>query len=935
MNYRGNFHGEAIPCAVDWARDWFSADDRQRIARVFMRWIGHNLTATVSGMDHPEPVGVTNDPVLFEPKNRLRTALNNFSTSHMRNILFMATVLDAGDEPSAAQYGADNKLAHLGYGSLGDYVHNATGAWLYTVDEALRRYAAGGAPAEGFEYNASGVARIAETYLALHTTGHDDTAIHGPQVLPQNNAFWDAVIPAYLHLISPTPGVIADFNWLGELYQPANYGDMESYYVPDFTSLFGPLGVRALLIGDGARLDVLRWLVMHTAPGGAARLFTRASDVTHARTALFYYMLFDPSDPPPSDPRPALALHHHAPGINAVSSRTGWGDDARWLTWLLPWNDIDHQHGVGNSVQFWRKGEWITKEWSGYGYSASLSSFKNTLAIGNDPATGTLDFIHQAQAQGSQQPYVAAGDPTLIARSDGPDFTYVTGDAANLYNTDGRFASQDVLEARRSVFWLKPDVLFVFDRARTGNEGRFKRFWLSFFTQPSIQGQHALVTTPGGQSVAVDTLLPVGAMPQADASRPWYDLDDPSSGDQTATGDESAWRLRVDAPGDPADATFLHVVQARDHVGQHLIPTLVTSIAGADFQGAALGDVAVLFATDIRALPTQTTYRVDAGVTRHYVTGLDPAQTYDVTAASVGGGKELRIRAASGGWPTDAAGVLAFQTVGRRAVTPLPGGVDAAFTTTPMDQIAVPDPLPDDSGGGGDSGSGGGGSPPPDVDGSLTDLVIPGLTPDFDPAVTEYTIPMPAGGAVPVTATLADASLRLFIQSAEVQSGAVWTAWVGDGKSIDIVIYFGWTEVGRYTVTPVGGSAPAPEPEPQPEPVPQPEPAPQPAPAPTPEPAPQPEPAPVPAAGALSDLVVPRLSPAFDPAVKHYSVPMPSSGSVPVTATLADPTLKLYIQSAPIASGATWNAWVGDGRAIDIVIYREWTEVDRYTVAPQ
>ncbi|MDX9766882.1 MAG: cadherin-like beta sandwich domain-containing protein, partial [Ectothiorhodospiraceae bacterium] len=89
------------------------------------------------------------------------------------------------------------------------------------------------------------------------------------------------------------------------------------------------------------------------------------------------------------------------------------------------------------------------------------------------------------------------------------------------------------------------------------------------------------------------------------------------------------------------------------------------------------------------------------------------------------------------------------------------------------------------------------------------------------------------------------------------------------------------------------------------------------------------------AAGALSDLVVPRLSPAFDPAVKHYSVPMPSSGSVPVTATLADPTLKLYIQSAPIASGATWNAWVGDGRAIDIVIYREWTEVDRYTVAPQ
>ena len=454
-NYRGNFHGEALPLAVDWAYPYFSAEDKAKIARVFMRWIGQNLTATTSGLDHPAPVGTTEDPVLFQSKERLRTALNNFSASHMRNITLMSIALDPEDELAPADYGSDNKLATLGipgYDTLRDHIKDATGAWLYTVHEALGRYAVGGVPVEGFEYNGVSTARMAETLLALYTSGYDDPDLYGPQVLPQNSPFWSEVIPSFFHLVSPSPSVIADFAWLGPLYQPANYGDMEKYYSPDFMNLFGPLGTYDLLTGNTSRLAKIRWIEKFMAPGGASALAARAGDSTSPRAGLFYFVLFDPSVPDPPDPRPAEPLFRAAPGMGAVLSRTGWTASSAWLSYMLPWNDVDHQHGTGNMVQLWRKGEWITKERSGYGYDAGLSTYKNTLAIQNDPPGNNLDFLQLAVKHGSQPAYVGAGDPTLIAYSDRADYTYVSGDATNLYNADLHYTSLDVHEARRSVF---------------------------------------------------------------------------------------------------------------------------------------------------------------------------------------------------------------------------------------------------------------------------------------------------------------------------------------------------------------------------------------------------------------------------------------------------------------------------------------------------
>jgi uncharacterized protein (DUF1800 family) len=183
--------------------------------------------------------------------------------------------------------------------------------------------------------------------------------------------------------------------------------------------------------------------------------------------------------------------------------------------------------------------------------------------------------------------------------------------------------------------------------------------------------------------------------------------------------------------------------------------------------------------------------------------------------------------------------------------------------------------------------------------GALSNLVVAGLSPAFDPSVTQYTVPLPANCSVAVTATLATATNQLYIQSNPTSSGAVRNAYVCGGKKIDIIVYKNWTEVGRYIITPVNTPPPPPPPPPP----------------------------------ALSGLVIEGLMPAFSPSVTAYTLQRTASCSVPVTATLADPTNNLYVANSATPSGTVRQAWVCDGKTkIDIVIYKVWTEVGRYTV---
>ena len=193
--------------------------------------------------------------------------------------------------------------------------------------------------------------------------------------------------------------------------------------------------------------------------------------------------------------------------------------------------------------------------------------------------------------------------------------------------------------------------------------------------------------------------------------------------------------------------------------------------------------------------------------------------------------------------------------------------------------------------------------------GQLSALVVPNLSPAFDANVKQYTIPKSSSCSTSVKATLASptAVSKLYVANNLTTSGSTVSAWYCNSQGkIEIVLYEVWTEVGRYTITPVDGAPPPPPP---------------------------------PAVnGKLSGLVVANLSPAFDPNVTQYTVTMPANCSVSVNASVPDPTnpnLKLYISSTIATSGKTVNTWVcGSQPKVEIIIYDVWTEVGHYTITP-
>ncbi|MEZ5670539.1 MAG: hypothetical protein R3F55_24510 [Alphaproteobacteria bacterium] len=674
---RARWWGEAWPLTVDWIYPSLSADDKATIRRVFLRWADEIVT---EGYNHPTPVGLINDPALVADRLALRWAGNNYFTSHMRNLGLMALALDPADDPG---------------GELGAYAGVAAGAHLYMTDRLLRTDAAGGMAPEGFEYSPQALAYVAQFHLALRTAGVEDPARLGPQVLLDDNPFWDAVIPAHLNALSPRTTLLEGYEYWGPVYEPFWFGDGELYWAPDMIALLGPLALYDQAGGNEARLEAIRWIETHTPMGGEEMLAVDRvfyASGSSLLTAILYFMLFDPEAPAAADPRPALPTMHFAPGIGRLSVRTGWDEDASWFTYGLGWISIDHQFGDGNGFGFYRDGEWLTKGLVGYGgeygdddpsddFYYPSSDQQNTLALQNDEPYSNVpgDYRSQLYLRGSQWEYVAAGDPTILALSVAPGFAYVTGDATNLYNSADEGA-MDIAHASRSIAWLAPDTIVVYDRAASRTAGRFKRFWLNFPADAAVDGSRTVMTTADGQRLVVDTLLPAGAEPVV------APVDAPV--DTMALGEPMRFKLMVEAPGDPSETRFLHVLQGADGGAAVSMPVALESDDGA-FAGAAVGGVAVLFPVALGAPPERLRYTAPAGTTTHLVAGLAPGGGYDVAVEKGDGGVSV-IVAPGTALQADAGGVL--------LVGSLPALIDApplAFSDGAVGAAPGPGAAPD------------------------------------------------------------------------------------------------------------------------------------------------------------------------------------------------------------------------------------------------
>jgi hypothetical protein len=634
---RSRWFGQGFPLAVDWIYGSLTAADKKKIRTVFLRWAKEIQSAETTTDNHPEPAGVVNDPKLTADVRRTRWAGNNYYTAHMRNLGMMAMSFDAADDP-------DEKLrSHLA---------SVTGAWLYVSDALMRGDMRGGLASEGFEYSPLSVGYVAQLLLALYTAGRADPATAGKQVT-FDNPFWNETIPGFLHSLSPTTKVPADPDnaYLGALHEVAWYGDGEKYWAPDYMGVFGPMGVYDAYTQNEKRLSQLRWIETNFAPGGAPRLEARANDNNDLLASIFYFLLLDPKAKPPADPRPLYPLIHFSAGLGRFLQRTSWAADATWFSYKLGWTTLDHQHADGNMFELWRKGEWLTKERTGYGDDAACTDQKNSIALQNDRPSHHDGYRGAEWKRGSQWTYVTNGDGKILASRFGADFTYFLGDATPLYNSKDE-GSQDILHASRSIVWIVPDRIVTYDRAASKTAGRFKRFWMQLPSNGSVAGGLMTMKSAGGQNLFVRTLLPNPATIAVERAE---SLDD-ENGKQPAVLDPIKFRLRVEAPGSPKTVRWLHVIQGADGKDRADNSTLVSSTSGTPYQGASFNDTVVMFPVDIGPFAS-VSYAVPASTKAQLVTGLTPGAGYKVTTQKTG--DTLAMTVAKGGdQKADGGGVL-------------------------------------------------------------------------------------------------------------------------------------------------------------------------------------------------------------------------------------------------------------------------------------
>jgi hypothetical protein len=412
---------------------------------------------------------------------------------------------------------------------------------------------------------------------------------------------------------------------------------------------FAPLAFRAMQAGDATTAQAIRWIQTYTPPGGQASMVDDRVRRGEFLAAMFYFMTFDPAAAAPTDPRPALANQWLAEGIGRLLARTDWSTEASWFSFACGWKLIDHQTADALNFEFYRKGEWLTKHRIGYDFDYALSDNHNGLAIENSTPDHSDGYRGDIWHRGSQWILSPVADGRLLRSSFGADFIYALGDATGLYNSNYENVG-DITSASRSILWLKPDHIVIYDRAATTTANRFKRFWMQFPAALTVTGNRAAMATPGGQNCFVTTLLPAGATLTASANPP-------EASGAPANGETMAFRLRVEDPSNPLSVRFLHVIQGADGAVPASAATLVQSTSGTPFAGASIGTDTVLFPVNLGEVFGATTWTVPTGL-RQIVTGLTPGATYAVSIVVNGGNRTLTVTPSGAGSTADSGGVL-------------------------------------------------------------------------------------------------------------------------------------------------------------------------------------------------------------------------------------------------------------------------------------
>jgi hypothetical protein len=613
---RSRWAGAGWGLTVDWIYTSFSSAELQVIRKVFTRWATEALSMQAYPCSQGEgacfPEGMdssTLDPKLLEGRG-VRWAQNNYFAAHMRNALLMTLALDNLDS------------------SLKNLQNQAIGRHLYAMQHTLNTVNAGGLGAEGLEYSPQTLGYLAQTLLALETAG-----VQSPSVTRWDaSAFWKNLLPAVLHSSAPKSNL-----YEGEsVYQAAWYGDGQQNFLPDMIESFGAMAARG---ADTNFENGLRWVLQNLAPGGASRLENRArGDDSRFHQAILYYLAFDPKSKI-TDPRANIPLEFAALGMGKVFSRSTWDTNSSWFNSQCSWSSIDHMGGDTGALEFYKKGEWLLKRRVGYGFGWVASDNQNTASY--ESTMPDRDDYRLLFAQRHSQWNLSSGDPVHTYQLE-KDFIYSNCDMAERYNSQ-RENVNGMKHASRSVIYLEPDVVFVFDRART-DSALGKRITYNLpASSASINGNTANISSSNKQNWKIQVL--VGNNPSTNAAAN-QDYDYPPDKTNAARGEGKYTQIVINQ-GKVATSRILTVLNTSQTEAKRIPSSDPNWIA------ALSGNTLVIFNNSEN--PRETNFKLETNASKAIFTGLTPNASYGISS----NGSSLAIRD-TGNLKASSAGVLVW-----------------------------------------------------------------------------------------------------------------------------------------------------------------------------------------------------------------------------------------------------------------------------------
>ncbi len=339
-------------------------------------------------------------------------------------------------------------------------------------------------------------------------------------------------------------------------------------------------------------------------------------------------------------------------------SRSDWGLDAVWMSFAAAEIATDHVHRDQGHLTINRGGDRLLVDSGGYDFVDTR--YHNTFLI-DDQGAGDLSVYPPAQGWWGE-------DAQITRFADHAAFTYVQADYGDAYVNNDR-VSNSVRRAARSVLFLRPDTIVVFDQVQTAQPGVRKTFNLNFGgSLESADGVHK--ATVGDSALFLQTVLPIGVTPVVA----------PLAGAGIVSTNFQETKVGN------ADDTFLHVFHATGAAADWSSRArLVRSVDGRahGVEVAAGGTLwTALFAAYDQALGGPVQYLAPTpGARTHVVADLLPNHAYVAAITDAAGTISRTLDVA-----TDRNGKLTFQSdAGESAFYLLPGTVPPA-SVPPIDR---------------------------------------------------------------------------------------------------------------------------------------------------------------------------------------------------------------------------------------------------------